>query len=212
MEYIVNQFIGNLTEELLSENNDRKYDCDKKQLDIPFIISTLSQHLNDKELNPFLNDIESGNYNIRYEDIPDRYYEYGKIVISFYEWKTINEEHHYSDINDYAYSIILLHDPRDWGYCQCKSTDRDYREDKDCCGHGCDWWAPAFRIVKEISVGSQKNWDGDEHSFWDFEDNLYKSDRELAEEKERKDKEQKIKHLQDSIKEMQAQLEGLLHK
>jgi hypothetical protein len=212
MEYIINQFIKELTTNLVDENKDREYDCDKKQLNIPFIIATLIQHLNDKEFESFLTDIKGGNYNIRYEDISDGYYEYGKIIVSLYEFESINDEHYYSDNNDYEYSIVLLYDQRDWGYCQCEPYDKDYREDKGCCGHGCDWWAPAFRIVKVISIGTQKNWNGDEHDYWDFEDSFYKSDKELAEEKEKRDKEEKIKHLQENIRVMQERLDELLHK
>ena len=208
--YIVDDFIKEVVSALESENKDRKYNNDKKELDIPFIVSALSQHLNDKDFEPFINDIKTCSYNITYEDIPDAYYDYGKLNVCLFKEIIKDEDYDQEDL-DYSYAIILCYDQRDWGYCDCTEEDKDYRKDKGCCGHGCDWWAPAFRIKKEISVGGRKSWDGDEHDFWEYEDKFYKSNEELEEEKKKRDKANKIKLLQDNITIMQKQLDDLLN-
>jgi hypothetical protein len=208
MEYIVNEFIKEVKEILIDTNNERKYEEEKKQLDIPFMISALEQHLNDKELISFITDLRDNQYNLHYEDIIDGYYDYGKLTISLCSKREEDKNTHFTEL-DYSYSIVFSYDPREWGYCQCTEKDEDYRKDKGCCGHGCDWSAPAFSIIKEIQIGHQQDWNGDEHDYWEYEDNFYKSDKDLASEKAKRDKNDKIKYLQDNIKEMTKQLEEL---
>lgn len=87
---------------------------------------------------------------------------------------------------------------------------KDYREDKHCCGYGCDWWAPAFEIRKSYIMG-RHSWDGDEHDYWDFEDDFYKDDKELADKKAEEDRLIKIKELKNQIETASkklAELEG----
>ena len=43
------------------------------------------------------------------------------------------------------------------------------------------------------------SWDGDEHDYWDFEDDFYKDDKELAEQEEKRHKELEIKELKARI-------------
>lgn len=206
MKYISNTFFEEVVNVLNDENEQRKYD-DKVPLNIPFVISVLCQHLQDGKYKSFLEDIYKYRYVMSYKDIDD-YNDYGALTIHLYT----EEDDNYDDYNynyqidvNYTYSIIFSYDTRDWGYCQCEPNDEDYREDKRCCGHGCDWSAPAFNIIKEIPLG-YSSWDGDEHDFWEFEDNFYKLDKELAEEKAKQDKENKIKYLQENIKKMQDEL------
>lgn len=198
MEYIVNDFIKRVVEELKDKNNERQYE-QKTSINMPFVISALYQHLQDEEFKPFLEDLSKHDYNIIYIDTNEGWYNYGKLHINLWEDDSSIE---------YSYTINLSYDERSWGYCECEIGDDDYREDKGCCGHGCDWSAPAFNLIKEINLG-YKNWDGDEHDYWNFEDEFYKSDEELAEEKERRDKENKIKYLEQQIKEMQIKLNEL---
>lgn len=208
MEYIINDFIKEVKEALIDENEDRKNCGGKKQLDLPFIISSLQQRLSDDELVEFIKDISVNRYSLQYEDVGDEYYDYGKLNVSLFEQEIVNDELCYTYL-DYSYSIIFCYDPREWEYCQCEPTDRDYIEDKHCCGHGCDWWAPAFRIIKEISIGHQHSWNGDQHDYWKYEESFYKSDLDLASEKAKKDKEDKIKYLSENIKQMQEELHKL---
>lgn len=207
MKSIISEFIEDVKKALIEENEERKNYNEKKQLDLPFIISSLQEGLFNNELVEFINDISINRYSLQYEDINNGYYDYGILNVSLFSQQIINDELHITDI-DYTYSIIFCYDPRSWGYCQCKKSDKDYREDKDCCGHGCDWWAPAFRIVKEISIGSY-NWNGDQHDYWEYEDSFYKSDKELSDEKERSDRERRIKELETNIKTMARELDEL---
>lgn len=204
------KFIKEVIAAITRENDERKYDCDKNALDIPFIISVITQHIKDKEYETFLNDLNKYNFSINYEDINIPYCEdYGKLSITLFEENKINNEYHYSDLG-YTYGIILTTDKRDWGSCECSPEDDDYKEDKRCCGHGCDWDAPAFRIIKEIMIGHESSWNGDQHDFWDFENAFYKSDEELAKEKEEIEKIERIKYLDATIKSMQEELLRLL--
>lgn len=197
MENFISEFIKEVKDALIRENEGREYD-DKKQLNVPFMISVLEQHLGNEDFVNFLYDLENNEHSLYYEDIYEDYFDYGKLSIRFY------------DGNDYTYSIAFGYDARDWGYCQCEKTDKDYRDDKKCCGHGCDWWAPAFSIEKNISLGGG-SWNGDQHDYWEFEDDFYKSDKELAEAEEKRNRENKIKNLQEGIESMQKQLSELLY-
>jgi hypothetical protein len=41
---------------------------------------------------------------------------------------------------------------------------KDYREDKHCCGHGCDCTFCSFALYKVMHVGGDV-WEGDEHDY-----------------------------------------------
>lgn len=205
MEYILNKFIDDLIKELKRENDDREY-REKRKLNIPYIIAPIKQHLLDDVYKEFLTNLSKYTYQINYNEDKFEGYTNGNVEINFYE-KDSNDEY-YTPAEKFSYRIEFTRDERNWGYCECSEDDEDYREDKHCCGHGCDWSAPEFRMYKVIDVGID-SWDGDAHDFWDFEDDFYKSDKELADEKAKKDKELKIKYLQDSINKMQKELSGL---
>lgn len=64
----------------------------------------------------------------------------------------------------FTYRLSLL------GYCRCEPDDPDYRPDKGCCGHRCDWNVPMIRIFRNEEIVYSYMWKGDESSFWDFED------------------------------------------
>jgi hypothetical protein len=209
MKYISNAFFEEIVNVLNDENEQRKYD-NKNPLNIPFMISVLYQHLQNEEYKSFLEDINKYSYQMSYKDI-DGYNDYGLLTIYLYTEENDNDYgFNYSYQNDlnYTYSIIFSYDTRNWGYCQCKPDYKDYREDKGCCGHGCDWSAPAFNIIKEIPLG-YSSWNGDEHDYWEFEDNFYKSDKELAEEKAKKDKENRIEYIEQQMKKLEEELNKL---
>ena len=131
----------------------------------------------------------------------DDYFGICKAIVTFYDSK---------EVKDFQYEINFIYNQRDWGYCQCTPDMKDYREDKHCCGHGCDWWAPSFEIKKSYLM-NRYSWNGDEHDYWGFEDEFYMSDKELADKKEKEDRERQIEELRNRIESNQkklAELEG----
>ena len=96
-------------------------------------------------------------------------------------------------------------DERHWGFCQCSAGDEDYDERHSCCGHDCDWTAPAYSIEKVIDLG-RKEWEGDEHDYWDFEDKFYNIDEK---EKQEKQKQAKINSLKNQIEDLKKELDNL---
>ena len=191
--YTLQKFLERLKDDLESENENREYENlsedDKYSiLNIPFLISSLWEAFR-AEPNTYSDFIECLNkaydYQILITEPDNDYYGICKAIISF----CISDKM-YDGAEDYQYEINFNYDPRDWGYCECTPDMEDYREDKHCCGHGCDWWAPAFEMRKSFGVSNHK-WHGDEHDYWEFEDEFYASDKELAEkiEKERREKE-----------------------
>lgn len=109
---------------------------------------------------------------------------------------------------NYDYELCFTYDTRDYGYCQCTPNMTDYREDKHCCGHGCDASFCEFSIYKVLHITSG-SWEGDEHDYWNFEDEFYLSDKELAEKKEKEDREREIEELKNRIEECQKLLAEL---
>ena len=95
-----------------------------------------------------------------------------------------------------------------YGYCECTPDMTDYREDKYCCGHGCDAVFCEFDLYKVVHIVSE-SWNGDEHDYWDFEDSFYEAEDEIAERKLRHDRELAIKELKDMIAANQKRLEEL---
>ena len=193
-------FLDRLAGELKSENENREYENvvtnnEYKILNIPFLISSLWEAFR-AESNTYSDFIkclnEAYDYQIIITEPDDNYYGICKAIVSF----SISEIECMPE--DYQYEIDFLYDPREWGYCECIPDMKDYREDKGCCGHGCDWWAPAFEMRKSYIMGSH-SWDGDEHDYWDFEDDFYKDDKELADKKTAEDKTRMINELKSRI-------------
>lgn len=117
------------------------------------------------------------------------------------DWKCLRE-------SDSRYELTFNYDEHNWGYCECKPGDPDYREDKHCCGHGCDWDAPSIEVRKSFLV-SNHSWHGDEHDYWDFEDKFYESDNEENQKKLIAEREYKIKSLKETIENAQKKLKEL---
>lgn len=112
------------------------------------------------------------------------------------------------EVLDFEYEIVFDYDERNWGYCECNPSDLDYREDKHCCGHGCDWDAPSIKVRKSFLI-SEHSWSGDEHDYWDFEDKFYADDKEENEKKLLAEREYKIKSLKETIENAQKELKKL---
>lgn len=178
--------------EALKDENENKERYGQRTYNIPFVISSLYQSFKnetDKYKN-FIEDLEKwSDYYVNVEDVKN---EIAQVMIVLMKYKDIDEEDCYDDYDcpNYDYRLAFSYDERYYGYCMCTPEMEDYREDKKCCGHGCDATFSSFELHKIIRVACDR-WHGDEHDYWEFEDEFYASDKELAEkiEKERREKE-----------------------
>lgn len=209
--HTLQNFLDNLVKELDRENTERNQ-MGKSQLDIPFIISTLHQS---------------------FKNNPDKYNEFAKDLIEWSDYFiVINESHNtYNGIIDvdiilsketsdddlmgaeyesanYYYMLCFNTDDRLYGYCECTPDMADYREDKHCCGHGCDAYFCEFDLKKIVNIASE-SWRGDEHDYWDFEEAFYEAEDEIGERKLKRDRELAVKELKDKIAADQKRLEEL---
>lgn len=193
---IKQQFIDRVIGILESEN-----DSNEKQYNIPFIIAPLVQRLNECE--EFLKDLQDHDYYINVLDIDDEdCYTNAELQIGFYD-NTDGDD--YLNYLNFSYTINFRIDERMLGYCQCIEDDKDYDVRYKCCGHGCDWYAPSFSIIKHYSYGNY-SWNGDEHDYWDFQD---KFNNVTLKEKEDLQKKTQIKSLEEQIKDLTEKLHKL---
>lgn len=204
--YTLQNFLDSLVEELNRENIDREQ-TGTKQLDIPFIISTLYQSFknNPDKYNDFIEDlVEWSDYFIVMNESQNTYN--GIIDVDV----VLSKEYLESEFENpnYDYRFCFNYDNRHYGYCECTPDMPDYREDKHCCGHGCDAAFCEFDLHKIVHIASE-SWDGDEHDYWDFEEEFYASEEEIAERKLRIDRELAIKELKENIAAEQKRLEKL---
>ena len=206
------KFLDNVITELKRHNDDRQlYDIDIQELDIPFIVSSLWQSFNNNpgKYKEFISDLEKwSDYNVNIDESRNDYNGIIDVTVVLADFN--NSE--YLDIlySDYDYRFEFSYDTRDYGYCECTPDMPDYREDKHCCGHGCDAHFCQFNLYKVLHI-TKDTWQGDEHDYWDFEDECYMSDKELADKKAEEDKERKIRNLKETIEEATkklAELEG----
>ena len=192
------KFLENVITELKRTNEDRKI-YDIKGLDIPFIVSSLWQSFNNNpdKYKEFISDLGKwSDYNVNIDESRNDYN--GIIDVTVVLADIGNSE--YLDVlySDYDYRFEFSYDTRDYGYCECSPDMPDYREDKHCCGHGCDASFCQFDLYKVLHI-TNDTWQGDEHDYWDFEDDFYKDDKELAEQEEKRHKELEIKELKARI-------------
>lgn len=193
------KFIDTLVEELKD-----------KDVDIPFIISALYQSFekNSCEYEEFISDLEKyDDYCIDIVNSNEGYMAIIDVNIQLVKWWS--NETYGMDAPEYNYKIVFSCEDRDWGYCECTPDMEDYREDKHCCGHGCDAAFSKFDLYKVLHIGSH-SWEGDEHNYWEFEDAFYLSEKELADKKEQEKKKYEIERLQRLIKESEMKLKGLM--
>ena len=137
-------------------------------------------------------------YNITIDDPKNEYNGIIDVDINLVRYKDRVESFQNYDMPNYYYRICFSYDERDWGYCECTPDMEDYREDKKCCGHGCDASFCSFSLHKINNIMSD-SWHGDEHDYWDFEDKFYMDDKELADKKNKEETERKIRELQKRI-------------
>lgn len=203
-------FIEELVEELKMKNGELEWDgLERLKLDIPFIISTLYQDFNNNTYvyKKFIEDLDFyTDYNI---DIIETNNDYNGIVDVYITLVKTGCENIYTK-SDYDYKISFNFENRFFGYCECTPDMPDYREDKKCCGHGCDATFCEFNLYKIMKV-AHGSWEGDEHDYWDFEDDFYKTDEELLLKKQEEDKKHEIelckKHIEEYTKRL-LELEG----
>ena len=202
------RFLDYFIEELKRTNEDRKL-YDIKEFDIPFIISSLWQSFNNNpdKYKEFISDLGKwSDYNINIDESRNDYN--GIIDVTVVLVDINNSEDLDILYSDYHYRFEFSYDTRDYGYCECTPDMPDYREDKHCCGHGCDWEAPSVEVRKSFLV-SNHSWHGDEHDYWDFEDKFYADDKEENEKKLLAERECKIRNLKETIENAQKELKKL---
>lgn len=180
---------------------------------IPFTVAALWQcfRAESETFKELISDLESyPDYGIIVENSQNDYNGICDIKIILCEYIDCGEDYGMYDYNyaDYHYVINIEDDERMWGYCECTPDMEDYREDKKCCGHGCDWDAPSFKLHKVYEV-VKHSWSGDEHAYWEFEDKFYMSESELNEQNEREMREYEIKRLKETVEDAQKRLREL---
>ena len=197
--YTLQKFMDCVVETLKDENeNNERYS--QRTYNIPFVISSLYQSFKNKTntYKDFISDLEKwSDYYVNVEDVKGKI---AQVMIVLMKYKDIYEESYYDDYEcpSYDYRITFSHDERYYGYCMCTPEMEDYREDKKCCGHGCDATFSSFELHKIIRVACDR-WHGDEHDYWNFEDEFYASDKELAEKIEKEYREKEILSLKARI-------------
>lgn len=199
------KFLDDLAKEMAEWNEMNKYDSDIHDISIPFYIAALWNQFSfhSEKYTEFFKDVkEEGSYQI----VPN---EYGDIyMVTLWEKNDTGKWYNDLDCKNYHYEFHFSYEERNWGYCECQPEDEDYNEEHQCCGHGCDWDAPAVRVYKCYDV-DYGQWDGDEHDYWDFEDAFYKDDLELKARMEEEVKRQRIEELEKQITSYNNELEKL---
>ena len=194
------KFLDIFVKELKKENDDRK-ERNVTEINIPFIISSLYQSFRDNEYlyKELIEDLkEYCDYSISISDSKNDYDGIIDVQIGLIKYIGCDFPEEDCRYPNYDYWLCFSYDTRDDGYCQCTPDMKDYREDKHCCGHGCDASFCEFGLHKVLLI-EQDTWQGDEHDYWEFEDEFYMSDKELADKKAKEDKERMIKSLKETI-------------
>ena len=212
--YTLQKFLDKLIEELKREKEYSRLKND--QLDIPFIISAMYQSFknNTEKYEDFIADLDKySDYGLYVEDSQNDYNGLIDIGITLVRYINDVNDPTFADYDnpDYDYKFTLTYDERHYAYCECTPDMEDYRDDKGCCGHGCDASFCAFELHKIVHV-VEDSWHGDEHDYWEFEDDFYKTDKELGEKKVEEDKVRMIRNLKKTIEEATkklAELEGV---
>lgn len=211
---VLQEFIEILIEAIKEENETREhhfYEENKPQLDIPFLISALYQSFknNSGDYEEFINDLYNYDYDVLIECSKNDWNGIIDARINLFK-DDIGGAYNIYDIKKY-YEICFSREDRDWGYCECTPDMPDYRADKGCCGHGCDACFCSFELNKGFKVTSD-SWDGDESSYWEFEDEFYEDEKEIAEinkKKQKKEIEARIEELKKCLEETNRMLENL---
>lgn len=212
---ILQGFLERLIEELKEENDERSICCEEKdKINIPFIVSSLYQSFDENadKYEDFIQDLcLYPDYNFCFLGSQSYYNGILDVEINLVNYHGEANEQYYTqgDSPNYNYKICFTYDQRDYRYCQCTPDMPDYREDKHCCGHGCDATFCAFSLHKVLNILSH-SWNGDSHDYWEFEDEFYLSDKALADKKREEDKSREIAELKNIIEDSQKRLDELV--
>ncbi len=200
--YLKQDLISRITKCLKEENKRNSSDPDWKSLNIPFMIAPLVQLLENSPLDDLENYLKEWSiFDLYYDSDKTGGYSNGSVRLVTYK----KNQTTFSEISNITYIFDFFRDERPYGYCECRLDEEDYREDKLCCGHGCDWDAPGIVVKKVIDMVNHP-WEGDEHDFWEFEDSFYKVNDDLEAIKLEKERAARKKFLEASILEMQKEL------
>lgn len=199
------KFLDNLVREIVDWNEVNKSNPNTYEAPVPFYVAALWNQFkfHSEKYAGFFDDVKDEN---SYQIVPNEYGDIYSVIL----WEKNDAGKWYLDENckNYHYEFHFSYDERYWGYCECQPGDDDYDEDRQCCGHGCDWDAPAVTVYKCYDVDDGV-WNGDEHDYWDFEDAFYKDDLELKARIEEEAKRQRINDLEKQIASYQNDLDML---
>ncbi|QQP10749.1 hypothetical protein FJQ98_16005 [Lysinibacillus agricola] len=108
-----------------------------------------------------------------------------------------------------VYKIHLELGNMSGSYCECSTTDELYNIEHDCCGNGCDFYAPRISITKEISIVSH-DFQGYARDLWALEEKWTTDYEKEALHKKNLEKaleiEAQIERLQNDLRMVQTQL------
>lgn len=205
MNKVKETFIRSLIDELNDINERERVYYDKHPLDVCYMVSVLDQQLeNCKEL---MDVLENEKWFINgYDEDASGGYGNGRIRILIEKPEEEKESEYMVDAyENYCYYIEFLFDDRAWGYCWCTEEHEGFNPKYNCCGMGCDWTAPAFKITKEIDI-HYGNWDGYEKDYWEYKEKFNQDENNRNDEVEKRKKEQEKEFLLKQIKKLQEQL------
>jgi hypothetical protein len=169
---------------------------DQLEMFIPYFETTLQ--VKDK-LSEILEDAEKYYMEIRYENDKQDGYTNGELEFHFFT-KNPDEDYAWDSSIGHYYKMELLEDPRHWGYCDCDPKMELYDPIHNCCGNGCDWYAPRIDISK-ISEVAYHSFDGVERDLWQLE-RKWKDDKTDYEEEMRK---ARLKRIEDEIRRLEEE-------
>ena len=155
---VLQRFLFELIE-VLKEYNETTNTHTSKSLDIPFIISSLYQNFskNTDKYGELIQDLcLYPDYNFLILDSQNDYSGIIDVEINLVKYPNEENEQYYMNGHspNYDYKLCFTYDTRDYGYCQCTPDMPDYREDKQCCGHGCDAAFCKFSLHKVLHIAS----------------------------------------------------------
>lgn len=102
-----------------------------------------------------------------------------------------------------VYKIHLELGNMSGSYCECSPTDELYNTEHDCCGNGCDFYAPRISIIKESNVINHE-FQGYERDLWVLEEKwMTEYEKELLHKKNV----EKVNNLETQIEQLQKELE-----
>lgn len=192
-----------LVEVIEDYNKGEVFYAKNGKIDIPYIISSLYQDFCNypEKFTLLILELKScSDYSFEIAKSQNDWNGYFDVFIYFY---TGNDKY-----DELYYKLQFKNEERLDEYCECVPGDPDYREDKHCCGHGCDAVFCEYQLVQVSSITSG-SWDGDEHDFWDFEEEFLLSDEELKRKIEKEERKNRIESLEKQIKELNHRLEEL---